>query len=58
MFGIELKNTEKEEKELVPKAVVELLHEYEDVFQTPDSLAPSRSVDHEIPLNLEANPSS
>ncbi|XP_027127715.2 uncharacterized protein [Coffea arabica] len=40
----------------IPQAVQELLQEFEDVFQTPSSLPPTRSVDHEIPLKPDAQP--
>ncbi|XP_071929039.1 uncharacterized protein [Coffea arabica] len=50
------KNDEEEGIELVPQEVVELLLEYEDVFQLPNSLPPSRSVDHAIPLKPGAQP--
>nr|XP_027081138.1 uncharacterized protein LOC113703854 [Coffea arabica] len=42
--------------ESTPQEVQELLQEYEDIFQTPSSLPPSRSVDHEIPLKPNAQP--
>ena len=44
------------ELEPTPQEVEALLQEYKDVFQTPNSLPPSRSVDHEIPLKPEAQP--
>nr|XP_027123207.1 uncharacterized protein LOC113739959 [Coffea arabica] len=42
--------------ETTPQEVEALLQDYKDVFQTPSSLPPSRSVDHEIPLKQEAQP--
>ena len=42
--------------ERTPQEVEALLQEYKDVFQTPNSLPPSRSIDHEIPLKPEAQP--
>ncbi|XP_027062727.1 uncharacterized protein [Coffea arabica] len=44
------------ESEPTPQEVETLLQDYKDVFQTPSSLPPSRSVDHEIPLKQEAQP--
>ena len=42
----------------VPPELASLLHEYEDVFQPPSGLPPSRSCDHEIPLIAGASPVS
>ncbi|XP_027120880.2 uncharacterized protein [Coffea arabica] len=43
-------------EEIIPQRVRELLQEFEDVFQTPSSLPPSRSVDHAIHLKPDAQP--
>nr|XP_027124372.1 uncharacterized protein LOC113741087 [Coffea arabica] len=44
------------EADPIPSEVAELLQHYEDVFQTPSDLPPSRNVDHEIPLKLGTQP--
>jgi len=44
-------------KEEVPFAVIQLLHPFEDLFQDPKGLPPSRGVyDHRIPLKVDAKP--
>ena len=40
----------------VPPAITSLLFEFEDLFQEPVSLPPSRACDHEIPLIPGAQP--
>ena len=43
---------------MVPPDLAALLHLYEDVFQPPSGLPPSRHCDHEIPLVEGASPVS
>ncbi|XP_027124419.1 uncharacterized protein [Coffea arabica] len=45
-----------EEVAVIPQEIMEVLQDYDDVFQTPKSLPPPRSVDHEILLKKEAQP--
>ncbi|XP_027088762.1 uncharacterized protein [Coffea arabica] len=55
-MAISSQQSEENSTESMPLAVQELLQDYEDIFQTPHSLPPSRNVDHEIPLKPDAQP--
>ncbi|XP_071939900.1 uncharacterized protein [Coffea arabica] len=55
-MALKCKSNTEEGAEPIPQEVGKLLQEYDDVFQKPNSLPPSRSVDHEIPLKSEAQP--
>ena len=55
-MALNCKSKTEEGVETIPQEVIELLRDYDDVLQTPSSLPPSRSVDHEIHLKPEAQP--
>ncbi|XP_071901188.1 uncharacterized protein [Coffea arabica] len=53
-LALNCKNEIEEETAAIPQEVIKLLQDYDDVFQTPSSLPPNRSIDHEIHLKNEA----
>ena len=55
-MALNYKSKTEEGAETIPQEIMELLQDNDDVFQTPSSLPPSRSVDHEIYLKPEAQP--
>lgn len=51
-----LESTEEREKDGVPAEVQELIHEFDDIFATPQGLPPSRAQDHFIPIMEGSKP--
>jgi hypothetical protein len=49
-------NSEPSPKEPVLDEVSAILHQFQDVFQSPTGLPPARSCDHQIPLLPDAKP--
>ncbi|XP_027150132.1 uncharacterized protein LOC113750340 [Coffea eugenioides] len=54
--AMEWKQNKDGDDHTIPRAVENILSEYADVFKTPDSLPPKRSIDHEITLKPGSQP--
>nr|XP_027097511.1 uncharacterized protein LOC113717062 [Coffea arabica] len=55
-LAMNIQQNEGSRLDTTPLEVHQLLQEFEDVFQAPQSLPPSRSIDHEITLKPDAQP--
>jgi hypothetical protein len=53
---LKLQSLQEESQEELSKAIIELLHKFQHLFQTPQGLPPKRMVDHSIPLLPRAQP--
>jgi hypothetical protein len=57
LYNVQTKTVETEEiQSSVSEPVKALLHQFQDIFQTPIGLPPPRDCDHQIPLLPDAKP--